>query len=80
MRRREDPAGRYRGASVETALREIERALSARADTDVFVLGNHGLVLGGEDAECVERLLAQVRRRLSIHPRKVHPADYAALW
>jgi rhamnose utilization protein RhaD (predicted bifunctional aldolase and dehydrogenase) len=132
IRRCEDPANRYPGASLETALhaamphrvvlhvhcvdtiawavrldgpfqlerlleglpwqwipnvasglplsREIERALSARPETDLFVLANHGLVLGGDDAENVEAFLAEVRRRLLIHPRKAHPADYAALW
>ncbi|HEY3823484.1 MAG TPA: class II aldolase/adducin family protein [Bryobacteraceae bacterium] len=131
LRRKEDPAGRYRGASLETAMhavlphrivvhvhcvntiawavrldgafqlenhldglrwhwipyvpsglplsREIARALSAPADTELFVLGNHGLVLCGEDAEAVEELLAEVRQRLSIQPRKPPAADYASL-
>jgi rhamnose utilization protein RhaD (predicted bifunctional aldolase and dehydrogenase) len=132
LRRREDPAGRYRRASLETAMhavlphrmvvhvhcvntiawavrldgafqlenhleglrwhwipyvpsglplsREIARALTAPADTELFVLGNHGLVLCGEDAEAIETLLAEVRQRLSIQPRNVPAADYAALW
>jgi rhamnose utilization protein RhaD (predicted bifunctional aldolase and dehydrogenase) len=58
---------------------EIERALSARQDTNVFVLGNHGLVIAGEDAETVETLLAEVKKRLAISPRDAHPADYAML-
>jgi rhamnose utilization protein RhaD (predicted bifunctional aldolase and dehydrogenase) len=60
--------------------REIERALSVCPDTDLFVLGNHGLVICGEDAEAIEGLLTEVRQRVAIHPRKPHPADYAALW
>ena len=61
--------------------RGIERAHFRPArSTDLFVLGNHGLVLGGDNAESIEKLLAEARRRLSIHPRKAHPADYAALW
>jgi rhamnose utilization protein RhaD (predicted bifunctional aldolase and dehydrogenase) len=59
--------------------REIERAFSAGQDTNIFVLGNHGLVICGEDAEDIEDLLAEIRTRLSIPPRRIHPADYAAL-
>jgi len=59
--------------------REIERALSACPDANVFVLGNHGLVIAGEDACSVERLLAEVRKRLAIAPREAHPADYTSL-
>ena len=59
--------------------REMERAVSAHPETDVFVLGNHGLVVGGADANGVEVLLAEVQRRLAIVPRRAHPADYAVL-
>ena len=59
--------------------KEIQRALSAGCDQDVFVLGNHGLVVGGEDVRAVENLLAEVTRRLAIAPRRAHPADYASL-
>ena len=59
--------------------REIERALAARPDTDVLVLGNHGLVLGGKDCQATEDLLAEIERRLAIPPRQAHPADYALL-
>jgi rhamnose utilization protein RhaD (predicted bifunctional aldolase and dehydrogenase) len=59
--------------------REIEHARRAFPDTDLFVLGNHGLVIGGEDARNVEDLLAEVERRLAIPPRQAHPADYALL-
>jgi rhamnose utilization protein RhaD (predicted bifunctional aldolase and dehydrogenase) len=57
----------------------IERALRTRPDTDIFVLGNHGLVLGAEDCQAVENLLIALEHRLAIQPRKAHPADYAAL-
>jgi len=60
--------------------RAMEHVLAANPGTDVFVLGNHGLVVAGETAESVEALLAEVRRRLAIRPRVAHPADYAALW
>jgi rhamnose utilization protein RhaD (predicted bifunctional aldolase and dehydrogenase) len=59
--------------------RELERTLSACPDACVFVLGNHGLVICGEDEVGVERLLAETERRLAIPPRQAHPADYTAL-
>jgi rhamnose utilization protein RhaD (predicted bifunctional aldolase and dehydrogenase) len=59
--------------------REIERALSARPDTDVLVLGNHGLVLGGEDCQAAEHLLNEIEERLAILPRRAHPADRSRL-
>ena len=59
--------------------REIEKALAASANTEVLVLGNHGLVVGGDDCGAVENLLSEVERRLSIRPRQAPPADYAAL-
>jgi len=130
LQRDVDPAGRYPGASLETAMhavlpqrvvvhvhcvntiawavrsdarthlqerlnglrwhwipyvasglplsREIQGALSA-GDAEVFVLGNHGLVIAGEDCKEVEDLLGEVGRRLAIRPRQAHPADYTAL-
>jgi rhamnose utilization protein RhaD (predicted bifunctional aldolase and dehydrogenase) len=57
----------------------IEHSRFACPDTDVFVLGNHGLVIGGEDCNAVEDLLIELERRLAICPRRAHPADYAAL-
>jgi len=59
--------------------REIETVLFARPNTDVFILSNHGLVIGGEDCGTVETLLIEVKRRLAIYPRWAPPADYAAL-
>ncbi len=58
----------------------MERAVAGSRETNVFVLGNHGLVIAGDDAESVAERLAEVRRRLSISPRKAHPADYSVLW
>jgi rhamnose utilization protein RhaD (predicted bifunctional aldolase and dehydrogenase) len=57
----------------------IEHSLFACPDTDIFVLGNHGLVIGGEDCNAVENILIELERRLAIYPRRAHPADYAAL-
>jgi rhamnose utilization protein RhaD (predicted bifunctional aldolase and dehydrogenase) len=59
--------------------REIERSLTISPEANIFVLGNHGLVIGGEDAATVETLLAEVRKRLTIPAREAHPADYTAL-
>jgi rhamnose utilization protein RhaD (predicted bifunctional aldolase and dehydrogenase) len=57
----------------------IEKVLSASPDVAVFVLGNHGLVIGGDDCGAVEDLLSQVQQRLAICPRQSGPIDYAAL-
>lgn len=57
----------------------IGDALFSHPDTDVFVLGNHGLVIGAEDCYAAEALLFEIERRLAICPRLSHPADYAAL-
>jgi|CZKJ01.1.fsa_nt_gi ribulose-5-phosphate 4-epimerase/fuculose-1-phosphate aldolase len=59
--------------------REIEKALSACSDTNVLILGNHGLVIGGDDCAAVEDLLSQAQQRLALCPRQAYPIDYAAL-
>lgn len=59
--------------------REIERALRESSGTDVFVLGNHGLVVCGSDCESAEALLDQVQSRVAIAPRETPPPDYVAL-
>jgi rhamnose utilization protein RhaD (predicted bifunctional aldolase and dehydrogenase) len=59
--------------------REIEHALSTYPDADVFILGNHGLVIGGDDAKKVEDLLIEVQRRLDIRPRPAPRANYSVL-
>jgi rhamnose utilization protein RhaD (predicted bifunctional aldolase and dehydrogenase) len=58
---------------------EIQRALFACPDKDLFVLGNHGLVIGGEDVKTIKDLLTEVAGRVAIAPRRAPPADYAAL-
>ncbi len=57
--------------------REIEKVLSP--DVDILILGNHGLVLAGDDCAEVEQLLDEVERRLAIPARRAHPADYDLL-
>jgi ribulose-5-phosphate 4-epimerase/fuculose-1-phosphate aldolase len=59
--------------------REIEKALSACCATNVLILGNHGLVIGGDDCGVVEDLLSQVQQRLALCPRQAGPTAYAAL-
>jgi hypothetical protein len=59
--------------------RAINRALSARPDTNVFVLGNHGLVVAGEDVESVETLLSDLRECLAISPRAARAANHEVL-
>jgi rhamnose utilization protein RhaD (predicted bifunctional aldolase and dehydrogenase) len=66
-------------ASGLALARAIERALTVSPDTDLLVLGNHGLVIGGEDCRAAEDLLCEVQRRLAIPVRQAHPADYAVL-
>lgn len=58
---------------------EIEKLRSASGDSDVLVLGNHGLVIGGDDCSSVESLMSEVGRRLGICPRLAQPADYDSL-
>jgi rhamnose utilization protein RhaD (predicted bifunctional aldolase and dehydrogenase) len=68
----------YRASGLPLS-REIQLALRSGSDTTVFVLGNHGLVVAGDDSAEVEDLVKEVRNRLDIQPRIAHPADYAAL-
>jgi rhamnose utilization protein RhaD (predicted bifunctional aldolase and dehydrogenase) len=58
---------------------EIEKVLSNSGDTNVLILGNHGLVIAGEDCEAVADLLSEVEQRLAICPRQADTADYAFL-
>ena len=59
--------------------RTIGCALSSRPQSSVFVLGNHGLVIGAACVTGAAQLLAETTRRLSLGPRQAHPADYARL-
>lgn len=69
---------------VESGLplaRAVRNVLSAGSDmdADIFVLGNHGLVIGAENCRAAENLLGEVGRRLAVRPRQAHPADYTVL-
>ena len=59
--------------------RQIQRVLFAAPGTDVFVFGNHGLVICGSDCSAVEDLLFEVERRLALAPRRARAADHAVL-
>jgi rhamnose utilization protein RhaD (predicted bifunctional aldolase and dehydrogenase) len=58
---------------------EGAHADQSNLDADIFVLGNHGLVIGAESCCAAERLLSEVGRRLAVSPRQAHPADYTLL-
>jgi rhamnose utilization protein RhaD (predicted bifunctional aldolase and dehydrogenase) len=59
--------------------REIR--LRARRDprANIFVLANHGLVVGGDDCKSAESVLLEVERRLALAPRLVPQPNLSAL-
>jgi|SRR5579872_54565 len=57
--------------------RRIQESLASQPD--VLILGNHGLVVGGQDCESAEGLLAEVERRMYRVPRGAPEMDLAAL-
>jgi rhamnose utilization protein RhaD (predicted bifunctional aldolase and dehydrogenase) len=59
--------------------KKIEKLLSGAPETSVFILGNHGLVICGNDCEAVEALLDDIERRLAIIPRKSPGPEAAVL-
>lgn len=59
--------------------REIEKAVANAPETDVLILGNHGLVVCGPDCCATEELLRQVERRLAIMPRRFPKPDTTVL-
>jgi len=65
--------------AVRHALSAAGPDMDAGLDADIFVLGNHGLVIGAENCRAAENLLSEVGRRLAISPRQAHPADYTVL-
>lgn len=54
-------------------------AARLRPETDVLVLGNHGLVVSAGTVAGAEALLGEVTRRLATEPRPSMPADVEAL-
>jgi ribulose-5-phosphate 4-epimerase/fuculose-1-phosphate aldolase len=59
--------------------REIEKAVASEPETDVFMLGNHGLVVCGNDCDAAEKRLGEVERRLAIAPRRFPKPDTTVL-
>jgi rhamnose utilization protein RhaD (predicted bifunctional aldolase and dehydrogenase) len=57
----------------------VEAAISDAPETDVLVLGNHGLVVCGQDCHSAEQLLRKVEQRLLIVPRSVPAPDMDVL-
>jgi rhamnose utilization protein RhaD (predicted bifunctional aldolase and dehydrogenase) len=68
----------YAASGIPLA-REIEKAVGEEQETDVLVLGNHGLVVCGRDCEKAEKLLWEVERRLATTPRPFPKPDTEAL-
>jgi rhamnose utilization protein RhaD (predicted bifunctional aldolase and dehydrogenase) len=67
---------------VESGLplaRAILHAIEAAPDTDVFVLGNHGLVVCGVDCAAAGQRLDEVETRLARNPRRAPAADMDSL-
>jgi rhamnose utilization protein RhaD (predicted bifunctional aldolase and dehydrogenase) len=59
--------------------REIAKAAERAPETNVFILGSHGLVVCGKDCESAEKLLREVDWRLALPPRKLPKPDLGAL-
>lgn len=57
--------------------KKIEELLSAAPEANVFILGNHGLVICGNNCDGAEALLDDVERRLAIIPRPSPEPDAA---
>jgi len=68
----------YAGSGIRLA-REIEKKVGSARETDVLVLGNHGLVICGHDCYSAEKLLRDVERRLAITPRRFPRPDTSVL-
>ena len=68
----------YAASGIPLA-REIEKAVAGRPETDVLILGNHGLVVCGADCHSAEKLLCEVERRLAITPRRFPKPDTKVL-
>jgi rhamnose utilization protein RhaD (predicted bifunctional aldolase and dehydrogenase) len=68
----------YTASGIPLA-QEIDHALSCFPQTNVFVLGNHGLVVCEDSCASAEELLVEVERHLAIEPRAAPGPDYVRL-
>lgn len=68
----------YAASGIPLA-REIEKAVATAPETDVLILGNHGLVVCGQDCSTTKKLLWEVERRLAVTPRRFPKPDTAVL-
>jgi rhamnose utilization protein RhaD (predicted bifunctional aldolase and dehydrogenase) len=59
--------------------REVQIASSTTPHADVFILGNHGLVVCGDSCETAESVLCEVHQRLTIDPRPATKPKYRLL-
>ena len=66
-------------ASGNPLAREIAKAAACAPETDVFILGSHGLVVCGKDCDSTEKLLRDVDWRLAVPPRKFAKPDLESL-
>ena len=66
-------------ASGLVLAKEIKKALYQAPETEIFVLGNHGLVVCGEEILAAEALLDEVERRLAIESRPAPDPDWGLL-
>lgn len=53
--------------------------ITAQADVDVLILGNHGLVVGADTCDAAEALVDEVEQRLALPPRAGASGDEDAL-
>jgi rhamnose utilization protein RhaD (predicted bifunctional aldolase and dehydrogenase) len=64
----------YAASGIRLA-QEIEKAVASAPETDVLILGNHGLVVCGDDCYTAEKLLCEVEQRLAITTRPFPKPD-----
>lgn len=58
---------------------DVQECVSSAPDTNVFVLGNHGLVVCGESSDACQELLQDVEHRLTAQARPQLQPDYTLL-
>jgi len=68
----------YRRSGLPLA-REIQICSRRDPRSNIFVLGNHGLVVAADDCAAAEALLFEIERRLATVPRLVPQANFGAL-